>query len=32
MSYKSLIPTFGKHSLITLTHCDEPKVEIKVLI
>jgi len=28
---KSLIPTFGKDSLIMLTHCNRPKVVIKLL-
>jgi len=27
----SLIPTFGKHSLIMLTYCNGPKVGIKIL-
>jgi len=33
MSYiiQSLIPTFGKHSLIMLTYCIGPKVGIKLL-
>jgi len=30
-TFKSLIPTFGKHSLIMLTHPNRPKVEIKLL-
>jgi len=29
--FKSLIPTFDKHSLIILTHCNRPKVGIKLL-
>jgi len=29
--FKNLIPTFGKHSLIMLTHCNRPRVGIKLL-
>jgi len=29
--FKNLIPTFSKHSLIMLTHCNRPKVGIKLL-
>jgi len=29
--FKSLIPTFGEHSLIMLTYYNEPKVWIKLL-